>query len=221
MTVAPVIAAEHIGKTYRVGSADVEAVRDFSLTVAAGEFVSLMGPSGCGKSTLLNLFGCIDTPTSGTLRVFGADTSTLRDRERTSLRLRRIGFVFQRFYLLPMLTAFENVELPMIEAKVPRHERRRRAQGLLERVGLGHRLNHRPHQLSGGEMQRTAIARALSNQPELIIADEPTGELDRKTGASILSLIKELQTGGLTVVMATHDPHAAELGDRVIQMENA
>jgi putative ABC transport system ATP-binding protein len=187
--------------------------------VARGEFVSLMGPSGCGKSTLLNLFGCIDTPTSGRLRVFGADASAMSDGERSALRLTRIGFVFQRFYLLPMLTAFENVELPMIEARVPRRERTERARSLLERVGLGHRIQHRPHQLSGGEMQRTAIARALANQPELVIADEPTGELDRKTGASILALIKGLQQGGLTVVMATHDPHAAQLGNRVIQME--
>lgn len=216
-----IIVAEHIGKTYRVGSSDVEAVRDFSLSVARGDFVTLMGPSGCGKSTLLNLFGCIDTPTSGRLRVFGADAAAMRESERTSLRLRRIGFVFQRFYLLPMLTAFENVELPMIEARVPRAERIARATALLERVGLGHRLKHRPHQLSGGEMQRTAIARALANQPELVIADEPTGELDRRTGASILALIKELQGGGLTVVMATHDPHAAALGNRVISMETA
>ncbi|MDH4036136.1 MAG: ABC transporter ATP-binding protein [Candidatus Krumholzibacteria bacterium] len=221
MAAEPIIVAERIGKNYHVGASDVEAVRDFSLTVARGEFVSLMGPSGCGKSTLLNLFGCIDTPTSGRLRVFGTDAAAMSDGERSALRLRRIGFVFQRFYLLPMLTAFENVELPMIEAKVPRRERTERARSLLERVGLGHRIKHRPHQLSGGEMQRTAIARALANQPNLVIADEPTGELDRKTGASILALIKELQQGGLTVVMATHDPHAAELGDRAIQMETS
>ncbi len=178
-----------------------------------------MGPSGCGKTTLLNLFGCIDVPTSGTLHVFGEDVASMSEKRRAQLRLRRIGFVFQRFYLLPMLTAFENVELPMIEAGTPRRERSERARKLLERVGLGHRLKHRPHQLSGGEMQRVAIARALSNQPDLIIADEPTGELDRKTGASILALIQELQSGGLTVIMATHDPHAAELGHRVIQME--
>jgi len=204
-----------------VGSSSVEAVRDFDLAVARGEFTVLMGPSGCGKSTLLNLFGCIDTPTSGRLRVFGVDASTLGERDRTALRLRRIGFVFQRFYLLPMLTAFENVELPMIEAKVPKRERHERVRALLGRVGLDHRLRHRPHQLSGGEMQRVAIARALANAPDLVIADEPTGELDRKTGASILALIKELQGGGLTVVMATHDPHAAELGDRVVRMEGA
>jgi len=216
-----IIEAHGIGKTYRVGSASVDAVQNFDLDVHRGEFVALMGPSGCGKSTLLNLFGCIDTPTAGTLRVFDVDAASLSDRARTALRLRRIGFVFQRFYLLPMLTAFENVELPTIEAKLPRPERVRRVEDLLTRVGLGHRLRHRPHQLSGGEMQRVAIARALANQPDLVIADEPTGELDRKTGAGILALIKELQRDGLTVIMATHDPHAAELGDRTIQMENA
>jgi putative ABC transport system ATP-binding protein len=214
-----IVRAESVGKTYRMGSSLVDAVHDVDLTIPRGEFVALMGPSGCGKTTLLNLFGCIDVPTSGTLHVFGEDVATMSERRRAQLRLRRIGFVFQRFYLLPMLTAFENVELPMIEAGIARGERGERARSLLERVGLAHRLRHRPHQLSGGEMQRVAIARALSNQPELIIADEPTGELDRKTGASILSLIKELQTGGLTVIMATHDPHAAELGHRVIQME--
>ena len=214
-----IVRAETVGKTYRMGSSLVDAVHDVTLSIPRGEFVALMGPSGCGKTTLLNLFGCIDVPTSGSLHVFGEDVATMSERRRAQLRLRRIGFVFQRFYLLPMLTAFENVELPMIEAGVPRGERSERARGLLERVGLAHRLTHRPHQLSGGEMQRVAIARALSNQPEIIIADEPTGELDRKTGASILALIKELQTGGLTVIMATHDPHAAELGHRVIQME--
>jgi putative ABC transport system ATP-binding protein len=213
------IRAERVGKTYRMGAELVDAVQDIDLTVARGEFIALMGPSGCGKTTLLNLFGCIDVPTSGALHVFGEDVAAMSERRRAELRLRRIGFVFQRFYLLPMLTAFENVELPMIEAGIARRERSERARNLLERVGLGHRVRHRPHQLSGGEMQRVAIARALSNQPDLIIADEPTGELDRKTGASILALIKELQTGGLTVIMATHDPHAAELGHRVIQME--
>jgi putative ABC transport system ATP-binding protein len=215
-----VILAEQVAKTYRMGSTLVDAVREVNLTVSRGEFVALMGPSGCGKTTLLNLFGCIDTPTAGHLRVFGEDAAVMNERRRADLRLRRIGFVFQRFYLLPMLSAFENVELPMIEAKVRKTERVARAKELLDRVGLGHRLRHQPHQLSGGEMQRVAIARALANQPELIIADEPTGELDRKTGAGILALIKELQTGGLTVIMATHDPHAAELGHRIVNMES-
>jgi len=215
------IRAEGVGKTYRMGSELVQAVESVDLTIARGEFISLMGPSGCGKTTLLNLFGCIDVPSTGSLHVFGEDVTTMSERHRAELRLQRIGFVFQRFYLLPMLTAMENVELPMIEARVPHRERAGRARELLERVGLGHRLKHRPHQLSGGEMQRVAIARALSNRPDLVIADEPTGELDRKTGASILALIKELQAGGLTVVMATHDPHAAELGHRIIEMESS
>jgi len=216
-----IIRAERVGKQYKIGAETVDAVHNIDLSIARGEFVALMGPSGCGKTTLLNLFGCIDVPTSGALHVFGEDVAGMSERRRAQLRLRRIGFVFQRFYLLPMLTAFENVELPMIENKLARRERSERARNLLERVGLGHRLKHRPHQLSGGEMQRVAIARALSNQPDLIIADEPTGELDRKTGATILALIKELQSGGLTVIMATHDPHAAELGSRVIEMEGA
>lgn len=216
-----IVRAERVGKAYKMGASLVDAVQNVDLSVDRGEFVALMGPSGCGKTTLLNLFGCIDVPTSGTLHVFGEDVATMSERRRAQLRLRRIGFVFQRFYLLPMLTALENVELPMIENKLARRERSERARALLERVGLAHRLRHRPHQLSGGEMQRVAIARALSNQPDLIIADEPTGELDRKTGASILALIKELQSGGLTVIMATHDPHAAELGSRVIEMEGA
>ena len=214
-----VIRAERVGKTYRMGALLVDAVQNFDLVVSRGEFIALMGPSGCGKTTLLNLFGCIDVPSSGALHVFDEDVASMNERRRAQLRLRRIGFIFQRFYLLPMLTAFENVELPMIEAKQSRRERSERARSLLEQVGLGHRLAHRPHQLSGGEMQRVAIARALANQPELIIADEPTGELDRKTGASILSLIQELQRGGLTVVMATHDPHAAAMAHRVIEME--
>jgi len=214
-----IIRAEGVGKTYRMGDSLIDAVRGVDLSVARGEFVALMGPSGCGKTTLLNLVGCIDVPTSGTLHVFGESVAAMSEGRRAQLRLRRIGFVFQRFYLLPMLTAFENVELPMIEAGVARRERSERARTLLDRVGLAHRLKHRPHQLSGGEMQRVAIARALSNRPELIIADEPTGELDRKTGASILALIKDLQGGGLTVIMATHDPVAAGLGHRIIEME--
>jgi putative ABC transport system ATP-binding protein len=214
-----VIRASGVGKTYRVGASEIEAVRGFDLDVKRGEFVALMGPSGCGKSTLLNLFGCIDTPSSGRLEVFGTDVATMTEAQRASLRLHRVGFVFQRFYLLPVLTALENVELPMIEARVAKAERRTRAEELLARVGLSHRLHHRPYQLSGGEMQRVAIARALSNRPDLLIADEPTGELDRKTGASILALIGELRTDGLAIVMATHDAHAAQLADRIVDME--
>ncbi|HXV14770.1 MAG TPA: ABC transporter ATP-binding protein [Candidatus Krumholzibacteria bacterium] len=214
-----VIRASGVGKTYRVGASVIEAVRAFDLAVKPGEFVALMGPSGCGKSTLLNLFGCIDTPSSGRLEVFGADVAAMTEAQRASVRLRRIGFVFQRFYLLPVLTALENVELPMIEARVAKAERRARAGALLTRVGLSHRVHHRPYQLSGGEMQRVAIARALSNRPDLLIADEPTGELDRKTGASILGLIQELRSDGLAIVMATHDAHAAQLADRIVDME--
>jgi putative ABC transport system ATP-binding protein len=214
-----VIRAEAVGKNYRVGSSIIEAVSGFNVTVTPGEFVALMGPSGCGKSTLLNLFGCIDTPTSGRLEVFGRDVAALSEGERAALRLRRIGFVFQRFYLLPVLSAYENVELPMLEARVSKVDRRSRTIELLERVGLSHRIHHRPYQLSGGEMQRVAIARALCNRPDLLVADEPTGELDRKTGAAILALIEELRTDGLAIVMATHDAHAAALADRIVDME--
>ena len=219
MSSEAVIRAEAVGKNYRVGSSIIEAVGGFGLTVSPGEFVALMGPSGCGKSTLLNLFGCIDTPSSGRLEVFGRDVTTMSESERAALRLRRIGFVFQRFYLLPVLTAYENVELPMLEARVSKPDRRARVLELLERVGLSHRIHHRPYQLSGGEMQRVAIARALCNRPALLVADEPTGELDRKTGAAILALIQELRSDGLAIVMATHDAHAAELADRIVDME--
>ncbi len=219
MSTEAVIRAEAVGKNYRVGSSIIEAVGGFGLSVSPGEFVALMGPSGCGKSTLLNLFGCIDTPSSGRLEVFGRDVTAMSEGERAALRLRRIGFVFQRFYLLPVLTAYENVELPMLEARVSKHDRRTRVRELLERVGLSHRMHHRPYQLSGGEMQRVAIARALCNRPDLLIADEPTGELDRKTGAAILALIEELRSDGLAIVMATHDAHAAELADRIVDME--
>ena len=219
MSTETVIRAEAVGKNYRMGSSIIVAVEGFGLTVSPGEFVALMGPSGCGKSTLLNLFGCIDTPSSGRLEVFGRDVTTLSEGERAALRLRRIGFVFQRFYLLPVLTAYENVELPMLEARVSKTDRRTRVLELLERVGLSHRIHHRPYQLSGGEMQRVAIARALCNRPDLLIADEPTGELDRKTGAAILALIQELRSDGLAIVMATHDAHAAELADRIVDME--
>ena len=219
MSTEAVIRAEAVGKNYRMGSSIIEAVSGFGLLVSPGEFVALMGPSGCGKSTLLNLFGCIDTPSSGRLEVFGRDVTAMSEGERAALRLRRIGFVFQRFYLLPVLTAYENVELPMLEARVSKNDRRTRVLELLERVGLSHRMHHRPYQLSGGEMQRVAIARALCNRPDLLIADEPTGELDRKTGAAILGLIQELRSDGLAIVMATHDAHAAELADRIVDME--
>ena len=177
-----ILDASGVNRVFAMPAGPVVAVRDVSLTIRGGEHMAIRGPSGCGKSTLLHILGCVDTPSSGTLRFDGHDISTLGDRARSLLRLRQIGFVFQRFFLLPMLTAAENVELPMAEAGAPAQERRQRSLELLEYVGLAARASHRPSQLSGGEMQRVAIARALANRPRLLLADEPTGELDATTG---------------------------------------
>jgi putative ABC transport system ATP-binding protein len=178
-----------------------------------------MGPSGSGKSTLLNVMGCIDTPTSGSLQIMGREVSALSDRELTSIRLSNIGFIFQQFYLIPTLNALENVELPMKEAKVPRQERHHRASDLLEMVGLTKRLRHLPNQLSGGEQQRVAIARALSNNPDILLADEPTGEVDSRTSNTILSILEELnRERGLTMVVVSHDPKVAGRAPRRLDM---
>jgi putative ABC transport system ATP-binding protein len=198
----------------------VSALRDVTMEVAAGEYVAIAGPSGCGKSTLLHVLGCVDTATSGEVRLEGRDVGALSDAERSRIRLAKIGFVFQRFFLLPMLSALENVELPQAEAGAPRAERRDRARMLLDYVGLGHRADHRPSQLSGGEMQRVAIARALANQPRLILADEPTGELDQATGAAIAELFDRLHRDGTAVVVVTHEPLIAQRAQRVLQMRD-
>jgi putative ABC transport system ATP-binding protein len=199
---------------------DVVAVSDLSLTVHAGEHMAVRGPSGCGKSTLLHMLGCVDTPSSGTLEFSGRDVTRLSDRERSLLRLREIGFVFQRFFLLPMLTAFENIELPLSEAGVARPQRRARVAELLEYVGLSRRADHRPAELSGGEMQRIAIARALANQPRLLLADEPTGELDHATGIQIAGLLDRVNADGTALVIVTHDPALAERSNRVLTMRD-
>lgn len=196
----------------------VHALRGVSLRVEAGEYVAIVGPSGSGKSTLLQLIGGIDTPSAGHVDLMGTRLDTLSDRELTHLRLTRLGFIFQRFHLLPVLTARENVELPMSEAGVPPGERRNRAQELLEYVGLGARAGHRATQLSGGEMQRVAIARALANRPALLLADEPTGELDAGTGREILDLFRRLNADGVTLVVVTHDDRLAAEARRVIHM---
>ncbi len=210
MSTEPIVEAVDVARTYAMQRAAVEALKGVTLRVMPGDFVAIMGPSGSGKSTLLHLLGAVDTPTRGAVRLTGIDVASLDDRERTRLRLLRVGLVFQRFHLLPMLTARENVELPMAEAGVARGEREGRALKLLERVGLGHRVDHRPGRLSGGEHQRVAIARALANQPRLIVADEPTGELDSRTSESILDLFRDLNGEGATIVVATHDAHLAE-----------
>jgi len=196
------------------------AVKDVSLEVGAGDHVAICGPSGCGKSTLLHLLGCVDAPTTGALRFEGRDVAALGDAERSRIRLTRIGFVFQRFFLLPMLTAAENVELPQAEAGVPRAERVARTRDLLSYVGLSARADHRPSQLSGGEMQRVAIARALANRPGLLLADEPTGELDEATGAQIAALLDRVNDDGTALVIVTHDQTLARRAARVLQMKD-
>jgi putative ABC transport system ATP-binding protein len=196
----------------------VHALRGVSLAVQPGEYVAIAGPSGCGKSTLLQLMGGIDTPSGGSVELLGTRLEALGDRELTRLRLTRLGFVFQRFHLLPVLTARENVELPMAEAGVAAPRRRARARELLEYVGLGPREGHRATQLSGGEMQRVAIARALANRPAILLADEPTGELDAATGREILDLFRRLNRDGTTLVVVTHDERLAAEAGRVVHM---
>jgi putative ABC transport system ATP-binding protein len=211
---------DDVHRTFHIGAEPVHALRGVSLAVGRGEWVAVVGPSGCGKSTLLNLLGAVDQPTAGRVRVDGADVGAMRDREATAFRLRRVGFVFQRFYLLPVLTARENVELPMSEAGVGRAERRARARELLAYVGLSGREGHRPAQLSGGEQQRVAIARALANRPALLLADEPTGELDARTGRDVIDLLARLNADGTTLVVVTHDDTMAAAARRVVHMRD-
>ena len=215
---SPVLLARDLFKVYPMNGEAVQALRGVSLDVRQGEYVAIVGPSGSGKSTLLQLIGGIDTPSSGTVEILGTALQTLSDRELTRLRLTRLGFIFQRFHLLPVLTAQENVELPMAEAGVPGVTRRERAAELLGYVGLVHRARHRATQLSGGEMQRVAIARALANRPALLLADEPTGELDAATGQEILDLFRRLNRDGASLVVVTHDERLAEQADRVVNM---
>jgi putative ABC transport system ATP-binding protein len=216
----PLIDAASLTKTFPMGGGPVHALREVSLRIDPGEYVAIVGPSGCGKSTLLHILGCVDTPTSGSLKFDGREVSGLPDSGRSDLRLRSIGFVFQRFFLLPMLTAAENVEVPQAEAGTAVAERRQRTRVLLDYVGLSHRANHRPSQLSGGEAQRVAIARALANRPRLLLADEPTGELDRTNGEHIADLIDRVQADGTTVVVVTHDITLASRAARRLQMRD-
>jgi len=213
-----VLVARDVTRDYPMNGEIVHALRGVSLSVSPGEYVAIAGPSGSGKSTLLQVIGGIDVPSSGSVELLGTRLDTLDDRALTRLRLLRLGFVFQRFHLLPVLTALENVELPMAEAGVPRGERRERARSLLDYVGLGTRGSHRPTQLSGGEMQRVAIARALANRPAIVLADEPTGELDTATGADILALFRRLNLDGTTLIVVTHDDRLAAEAGRVVHM---
>ncbi|MDH4131320.1 MAG: ABC transporter ATP-binding protein [Gemmatimonadota bacterium] len=210
--------AIELRKDYPMNGETVHALRGVSLEVRRGEYVAIVGPSGSGKSTLLQLLGGLDEPSAGSVLVDGVALAGLDDRTLTRLRLTRLGFVFQRFHLLPVLTAIENVELPLSEAGVSRAERRARALELLGYVGLAERAAHRATQLSGGEMQRVAIARALANRPAVILADEPTGELDAATGRSMLELFRRLNQDGTTLVVITHDEHLAAEAGRVVHM---
>jgi putative ABC transport system ATP-binding protein len=215
-----IVDARNVSRVFSMPAGPVPAVRDVTLQIRKGDHIAVRGPSGCGKSTLLHMVGCVEAQTSGTLLFDGQDVSRLSDARRSLLRLRHIGFVFQRFFLLPMLTARENVELPMSEAGVPKERRQQRARELLEYVGLAPRADHRPSQLSGGEMQRVAIARALANGPRLLLADEPTGELDEATGAQIAALLDRVNESGTALVIVTHDPALANRATRVLTMRD-
>ena len=214
---SPAIHCENLTRVYDGG---YQALFGLSFSVARGEFAAIMGPSGCGKSTLLNILGLLDTPTAGRYLLEDRETGKLPDAERTALRRQRIGFVFQSFNLLPRLSALENVCLPMAYDGVGGEERRERAQHLLTRVGLGNKAHHTPLQLSGGERQRVGIARALSNKPALLLADEPTGNLDSKSSVEILALFKELHAEGMSIVLVTHDPAIGAAAQRIIRVKD-
>ncbi len=216
-----VIELDNVGKVYSPGTAaEVVALRGVSLSIARGEFVAIMGPSGSGKSTLMNPIGCLDVPTSGRCLIDGVDVAKLDAAGRARLRLEKLGFVFQGFHLLTRMTALENVMMPMVYAGVPRGERKRLAESALRDVGLGERAKHKPSELSGGQQQRVAIARALVNRPPILLADEPTGALDTKTGHDILVLFKQLQMAGHTIILITHDPEVAESADRALHIRD-
>lgn len=213
-----IVTARDVTRDYRRGRTRVRALRGATVEVRHGDFLAVTGPSGSGKSTLLHLLGGVDVATSGEVVFLGEDLGRLPVEARAALRLREVGLVFQRFHLLPMLTAIENVELPLAATRVPRRERRDRAATVLERVGLADRLRHRPSELSGGQCQRVAIARALANDPSLVLADEPTGELDRATSRRVLALFQELNAAGTTLVVATHDLELAAGATRRIEV---
>lgn len=218
---AKLVELRDVKKNYRMGKVIVPALRGISLHVAKGEFLAILGPSGSGKSTLLNIIGCLDRPDEGEVIIDGMDVLKLKDEQLAEIRLRKIGFVFQFFNLLPRLSAVENVELPMLLAGVQEEKARERAKYLLELVGLGARLNHRPFELSGGEQQRVAIARALVNDPKIVLADEPTGNLDTKSGEEIIKLMKQLNSKlKQTFIVVTHDRKIASIADRIIHLRD-
>jgi putative ABC transport system ATP-binding protein len=215
------IELKDVTKIYKMGENEIKALSGVNLTINSGEFISMVGPSGSGKSTILNIIGCIDKPSSGNVMIDGEDVSSLNDRGLTKIRLNKIGFIFQQFYLIPTLNALENIELPMKEAKIPREKRRKRTISLLSQVGLSERKKHYPSQLSGGEQQRVAIARSLANNPSMILADEPTGEIDSETSEKIVGLLRKLNTEEkLTLIIVTHDLKIANYADRMITLED-
>jgi putative ABC transport system ATP-binding protein len=216
----PLIETRDLWKTYVMGTEEVHALSGVSISIERGEYVAIMGPSGSGKSTLMNLIGCLDTPTKGTYLLNGKQASQMNDDELARIRNEEIGFVFQTFNLLPRASALHNVELPMIYAGVPSKVRHERANKALEKVELGDRKNHRPNELSGGQRQRVAIARALVNNPSILLADEPTGNLDSKTGIEIMSLFARLHEGGNTIILVTHEPDVAAYAHRVIHIRD-
>ena len=217
---APLIAVENLVKTYKLGDIEVHALAGVTLTIEANEFVAIMGASGSGKSTLMNIIGCLDRPSSGRYLLDGHEVQHLSRAELAGVRNRSIGFVFQSFNLLPRTSAVDNVELPLLYQGVPAKERRRRAALALEKVGLGKRLDHRPSQLSGGQQQRVALARALVTNPRLILADEPTGNLDSKTSIEVMALLQSLAKEGITIVLVTHEPDIAAYAARVLVMKD-
>ncbi|MGB1619335.1 MAG: ABC transporter ATP-binding protein [Flavobacteriales bacterium] len=214
------IQVDDVWKTYQVGQQEVHALRGLSVDIGQGEYTALMGPSGSGKSTLMNMLGCLDTPTSGRYRLAGEDVGTLDDDALADIRNRRIGFVFQTFNLMPRYTALENVALPLVYAGASRADREARAREVLEQVGLADRMDHRPNELSGGQRQRVAVARALVNRPDLLLADEPTGNLDTKTSLEIMALFGEIHAAGNTVVLVTHEEDIAAYAHRVVRLRD-
>ena len=217
---APIVNARNLTKRYQVGVHSIDALVDLNIVIEAGEFVAIVGPSGSGKSTCMHILGCLQSPDSGTYEFDGVDVGRMAADRLATLRNERIGFVFQTFHLQPRFTAQRNVELPLVYSNRLRSERGELGKQALERVGLSHRLDHRPNQLSGGEMQRVAIARALVNTPQLLLTDEPTGALDSRTGSEIMDLLGQLNASGMTIVVVTHDPEVAASAHRVIQLRD-
>jgi len=216
----PIIDIRDVHKTYTMGEERVRALAGVSLRVNPGDYIAVMGPSGSGKSTLMNVIGCLDTPTSGSYRLQGEEIARLDDDQLARIRNRRIGFVFQTFNLLPRVDAVRNVELPLVYSGLSRDERRQRAERSLEAVGLGDRMHHRPNEMSGGQRQRVAIARALVNDPAILLADEPTGNLDSKTGTEVMELIDRLNRDGHTIVLVTHEEFLARRAGRVVRLRD-